>query len=158
MPSLFSSSTARFSEELSFPKTFMVILSLNTSSHPIDLGEDPLLISVYQCPLVPGVHQCPDHSSSGHRWKVVRTVSTNIKKRPPQVSTSVHQVVGGVNKAAYNRLDYCRQARVSHKWREFRGSVVLTGRSKENGQQVGRKGKQEALTSSKILASPLTSG
>ena len=33
-------------------------------------------------------------------------------------------------------------------------AVVLAGRSKENGQQVGRKGKQETLTSSKILASP----
>ena len=33
-----------------------------------------------------------------------------------------------------------------------------TDRPKENGQQVGRKREQEALTSSKILPSPLTSG
>ena len=69
-------------------------------------------------------------------------------------------MVVGVNKAAYNRLDYCRQARVSRKWTEFKGSEPAgkTDRPKENGQQVGRKREQEALTSSKILASPLTSG
>ena len=81
-------------------------------------------------------------------------VSNGVHQHQEESATSVHQVVVGVNKAAYNRLDYCRQARLSHKWREFRGSRGLAGRSKENGQQVGRKGKQETLTSSKILASP----
>ena len=84
-------------------------------------------------------------------------VSNGVHQHQEESATSVHQVVVGVNKAAYNRLDYCRQARASHNWRESRGSGGpgrKTGRSKENGQQVGRKGKQEVLTSSKILASP----
>ena len=72
-------------------------------------------------------------------------------------------MVGGVNKAAYNRLDYCRQARLSLKWTKFNRRIRRTGLAKlivlqENGQQVGRKGEQEGLTSSKILASPFTSG
>ena len=72
-------------------------------------------------------------------------------------------MVGGVNKATYNRLDYCRQARVSPKWTEFNRRIRRTGPAKlivlqENGQQVGRKGEQGVLTSSKILPSPFTSG